>query len=178
MSVITKATTAQYLNALGHARRASWVEAQDGQRVYQIDAALSPTDEYVASIARSFWDANSGLTGVHRSEHAEALIKYHEEVCHIRLVWESGMPQCLRPIATGGYIVLNSELMGLWSTIRGRGKWLLDHAINDGARRLSCFDIPHLMQLYTNRGFREAGREANTNGPGKPDVIWMERNET
>uniref|UniRef100_A0AAU6W0S8 Acetyltransferase n=3 Tax=unclassified bacterial viruses TaxID=12333 RepID=A0AAU6W0S8_9VIRU len=178
MSVITKATTTQYLNALGYARRASYTAPEGDQRVQQIDSSLSNTDEYVTAIARAFWMQNARLTFPKQALHTGALMQYHEEVCHIRLVWESGLPLCIRPAASGGYIVLNGELMGLWSTVRGRGNWLLDHAINDGATRLSCFDIPHLVKLYRNRGFVDYRREANTNVPDKPDVIWMERNAT
>ena len=178
MGIITKATTAQYLNALGLARRCVPSIPQDGQRVYQIDQCLAPTDEYVTVISKAFWAANPRIERAGRVLHADALVKYHEEHCKIRLVWESGVPQCVRPKATGGYIVLNGELMGLWSEVRGRGNWLLDHAIADGAEVLSCFDIPHLVKLYRGRGFSDVRREANTKGPGFPDVIWMERNET
>lgn len=175
MGIITKATTAQYLNALGLARRCVPSIPQDGQRVYQIDQCLAPTDEYVTAISKAFWDVRPTLAG---ELHGSVMAKFHDEHCKIRLVWESDVPQCIRPKATGGYIVLHGELMGLWSEVRGRGNWLLDHAIADGATVLSCFDIPHLLKLYRGRGFSDVRREANTKGPGFPDVIWMERNET
>ena len=76
---------------------------------------------------------------------------------------------------TGGYCVINGELCSFWSTIDGRGTWLLDNAIADGAYHLNCFD-GYLTTLYSQRGFKEYKRLPNWNSNG-PDVIFMNKGE-
>ena len=85
-----------------------------------------------------------------------------------RLVYDE--TQC-----TGGYCVINGELCSFWSTVDGRGLWLLDNAISDGAIHLNCFD-GYLTTLYSQRGFKEYKRLPNWNSNG-PDVIYMSRGE-
>lgn len=70
-----------------------------------------------------------------------------------------------------GYGLNGEELVGVFSTVRGRGAVLVNHAIAQGARRLDCFD-GHLPTFYERFGFREDRREANWTA-GEPDVVYM-----
>jgi hypothetical protein len=85
-----------------------------------------------------------------------------------RLVYDE--TQC-----TGGYCVINGELCCFWSIKGGRGLWLLDNAISDGAIHLNCFD-GYLTTLYSQRGFKEYKRLPNWNTNG-PDVVYMNKGE-
>ena len=76
-------------------------------------------------------------------------------------------------LCTGGYCVINGELCSFWSIIGGRGTWLLDNAIADGAYHLNCFD-GYLPTFYKKRGFKEYQREHNWT-PSGPDVIYMKK---
>jgi len=73
-----------------------------------------------------------------------------------------------------GYgVTMNGELVGLFSLVPGRGKDMVQEAIDmDGARRLDCFD-GFLPEYYKQFGFVEYMREANWT-PGGPDVVYME----
>lgn len=73
-----------------------------------------------------------------------------------------------------GYgVTLNGELIGLFSLVPGRGKGMVQEAIDmDGARRLDCFD-GFLPEYYKQFGFVEYLREANW-VEGGPDVVYME----
>lgn len=168
MQVMTKATLDQFQNALGLNRRACWTEAQDGQRVFQINTNVSPTHEIVSQVSTEFWawrDKQLPGTG-----HKEAIAQWEAEFCKIRLCHLAYATTKAR--AVGGYIVLQDELLAFHNGIRGAGLWMLDHAINDGATKLSCFDVPHLIRLYQSRGFVEVNRQWNETR-GKPDVVWM-----
>ena len=92
--------------------------------------------------------------------------EFFAEHCHVRVAKDGN-------VMVGGFLVLGDRLLALHSTQRGKGTWLLDHAIQLGAKRLDCFDIPHLIKLYTGRGFREVRREPNWE-VGGPDVVHME----
>lgn len=168
MQVITKATLDQFQNALGLNRRADWHASQDGQRVYQIDTNVSPTHEIVSQVANEYWDWRNKLDPV--PGHKEGLEKWEAAVCKIRLCHMADA--AVKSRAVGGYIVLQDELLAFHNGIRGAGLWMLDHAINDGATKLSCFDVPHLIKLYQSRGFVEVHRQWNKTR-GKPDVVWM-----
>lgn len=169
MQVITNATLDQFQNALGLNRRASWIAAQDGQRVYQIDSSLSPTMEIVTTVAQAFHQYKGKLpcSGV---AYLAMKARFYAEHCKIRLCHYHGDTNPVR--AVGGYIVLDDELMAFHNGIRGAGLWMLDHAINDGATKLTCFDVPHLIKLYQSRGFVETDRQWSTTR-GKPDVVCM-----
>lgn len=168
MQVITKATLDQFQNALGLNRR---TEVQDSKRVYQINASITPTREVVLAVA-SAWHA---VRVRHSTRtHSEQYHQFFENKCKIRLVYASD--ERTPAAVVGGYIVLNGELMAMYNHHRGRGEWMLDHAINDGAVRLNCVDEPHLIKLYTSRGFKEVHREFNE-VKGRPDVVWMEKED-
>lgn len=171
MQVITKATLDQFQNALGLNRRENWKVAQDGQRVFQIDTNVSPTHEIVSQVASEFW-AWHGSMGLPSSAaaHKDAIAKWEAQFCKIRLFHMADA--AVKSRAVGGYIVLQDELLAFHNAIRGAGLWMLDHAINDGATKLSCFDVPHLIKLYQSRGFVEVNRQWNETR-GKPDVVWM-----
>lgn len=65
-----------------------------------------------------------------------------------------------------------SELIGLFSLVPGRGKGMIEEAISlDGVESLDCFD-GFLPQYYQKFGFVEYKREANWT-EGGPDVVYM-----
>lgn len=73
-----------------------------------------------------------------------------------------------------GYAVqADGELVSVYSTVRSRGWELVQHAVNNGARYLDCFE-GHLSELYAQHGFVESQRMANWDGTG-PDVLIMAR---
>lgn len=74
--------------------------------------------------------------------------------------------------AVGGYLVLDGELLGLFCTVRGKGDWLMRHAVLDGANRLDCFAEPALLKLYHRHGFTIYRSEANWDPKGLP-VVFM-----
>lgn len=74
---------------------------------------------------------------------------------------------------TGGYIVLDGVLMGLFAN-GCPGSWLLGQAHKDGASKLDCFD-GFLVSFYGKHGWKETSRAANWTA-GQPDVVWMARN--
>lgn len=71
-----------------------------------------------------------------------------------------------------GYVVKASgELVGVFSTIKGRGDAIVTEAIMNGADALDCFD-GYLPAFYARHGFVETARAANWT-PGQPDVVFM-----
>lgn len=72
---------------------------------------------------------------------------------------------------SGFAVAADGELVGVFSTVRGRGSDILTAALGAGAARLDCFD-GFLPNLYKRFGFVETAREANWT-PGEPDVVYM-----
>lgn len=89
------------------------------------------------------------------------------------LVETDGARYFLSPNRLAGYVVrADGELTNLFSLVKGLGDILVDQALEDGARRLDCFD-GHLVALYSRHGrFVETSREPNWT-PGGPDVVYM-----
>lgn len=113
--------------------------------------------------------SSSAEIAIKHADYVNACRRYGiEPEVVFRLVYDE--TQC-----TGGYCVINGELCSFWSTVNGRGLWLLDNAISDGAIHLNCFD-GYLTTLYSQRGFKEYKRLPNWNSNG-PDVIYMNRGE-
>jgi hypothetical protein len=74
--------------------------------------------------------------------------------------------------ANSGFVVKASgELVGVFSTIKGRGDAIVTAAILNGACALDCFD-GYLPTFYGRFGFVEVDRVANWT-PGQPDVVFM-----
>lgn len=74
-----------------------------------------------------------------------------------------------------GFIVMqDGELTGLYSVIKGQGDDLVQIAVQNGARKLDCFEWPKLVALYERHGFLKRKREKNWNGVG-PNVVYMSR---
>ncbi len=66
----------------------------------------------------------------------------------------------------------DGTLIGVFSLKRGRGDFLVQHAVLfGGANRLDCFD-GYLPELYARHGFVETHRVANWRS-GDPDVVFM-----
>jgi hypothetical protein len=72
---------------------------------------------------------------------------------------------------TGYAIKASGELVGVFSTIKGRGDAIVSDAILNGANALDCFD-GYLPGFYARFGFVETARVANWT-PGEPDVVFM-----
>lgn len=72
---------------------------------------------------------------------------------------------------SGFAVSATGELVGVFSTVRGRGEEILASAIGAGANHLDCFD-GFLPNLYSRFGFTETSREANWTAGG-PDVVYM-----
>jgi hypothetical protein len=104
-----------------------------------------------------------------RHQRNEQIAHFHKRYCHIRLCMEGNR-------ADGGFIVVCDELIGLHNVKPGTGDWMMREAISLGADRLDTYDVPHLIELYNKHGFHEVLREANTI-KGKPDVVWMRREQ-
>lgn len=107
----------------------------------------------------------------------------------VREYQEMGTRLFLAENGLGGYGITNGELINLFSLPAMRiGKALLKHALEQGAMRLSCFDVQqsnlNLPQYYAKFGFREVSRIGwcdqrapaswDSNFWGKPDVVFME----
>jgi hypothetical protein len=85
----------------------------------------------------------------------------------------------------GGFGLIGSELVSLFSYPDAHyGASLMDRAIAEGARCLSCFDVDdHLPRFYRCFGFREVARQSFNpqmapsswmyESLGQPDVVWM-----
>jgi hypothetical protein len=79
----------------------------------------------------------------------------------------------------------DGEFISVFSSVKGRGDFLVKDAIHNGADHLDCFD-GMLPILYGNNGFKETGRLKwdDQYAPkgwdyekyGRPDVIFMSRN--
>ena len=75
-------------------------------------------------------------------------------------------------ITTGGFIIKpDGELVGVFSSIPGRGDALVSAALNSGATHLDCFD-GYLTKFYGRHGLVEYKREPNWT-PGGPAVVFM-----
>lgn len=127
--------------------------------------ALSSSGELANSIYDAFQVFYAENKEAHGFNHDAILRAFYATVCKIRLAYN-------RDGVQGGYIVLNGELMGLFAE-KGKGSWLLYHAMNDGAVLLDCFD-GFLPKFYAKHGWTEYQREANWTA-GEPDVVYMKR---
>jgi hypothetical protein len=79
---------------------------------------------------------------------------------------------CLSADFRSGFgVSADGELIGLFSTVKGRGADLIGAAVANGADKLDCFD-GFLPSLYARFGFVETAREPNWT-PGGPDVVFM-----
>jgi hypothetical protein len=73
---------------------------------------------------------------------------------------------------SGFGVASDGTLIGLFSTVKGRGEALMwDAVTHKGARRLDCFD-GFLPEYYKQFGFVETERVANWTA-GEPDVVFM-----
>ena len=165
MQVITPATLDQFQNALGLAARTR----------EEIKVGCHAAGEIVLKVAQAYhrykaaWPAQikaATLADV-RAIQVENERGFFGKRCKIRLCYEDSQP-------VGGYIVLEGELLGLHNVRRGKGDWMLQHAVLDGADRLDTLAVCSLLRLYDRYGFKQVSTEPNWN-PDLPDVVWMRR---
>ena len=82
------------------------------------------------------------------------------------------MKTFLHPDKKSGFAVKpDGDIVSLFSTQKGRGDKLAQHAKKSGGSKLDAFD-GYLPKLYAKHGFKEHKREKNWT-PGKPDVVYM-----
>lgn len=74
---------------------------------------------------------------------------------------------------SGFGIMSGYELIGVFSTVKGRGSDLVRFAITVGAEQLDCYE-GHLVDWYTRFGFVQYAVENNYDGPNAPKVVFME----
>ena len=140
-----------------------------------IASACASGEEIMLAISTAFHNTREPATHVQavRSgngvspEHRDRLSKFYAKHAIIRLAAD-GLDH------RGGYVILLGELVGFHHIDTDHGVWMLQDAIANGARSLNCFDVPHLIKLYSSYGFREVRREPN-HVIGQPDVVFMER---
>lgn len=82
------------------------------------------------------------------------------------------MKTFLHPDKKSGFAVKpDGDIVSVFSTEKGRGDQIVNHAKNVGGTKLDAFD-GYLPKLYGKHGFKEYKREANWT-PGKADVVYM-----
>lgn len=86
----------------------------------------------------------------------------------------SKMKTFLAPDKKSGYAVKNDgDIVSVFSTEKGRGDHIMQHALKNGGHKLDAFDGA-LPQIYAKHGFKEYKREKNWT-PGKPDIVYMHK---
>lgn len=151
------------ISSLESAQRYSPTE----KRAYLVRSQCLSTMELVLMQAKAYRDVYPERLEADDRQGTKAREReFYEKHCIIRLCKEGTR-------TVGGYCVLRGELLALHNQHRHRGQWMLQHAIDDGAKCLSCFDNKPLVDLYTSRGFVIRKREPNWEAGG-PDVLYME----
>ncbi len=85
----------------------------------------------------------------------------------------SKMKTFLHPDKKSGFAVKpDGDIVSVFSTEKGRGGQIMQHAKRAGGSKLDFFNSPHLKNLYEKHGFKEHKREKNWT-PGGPDVVHM-----
>ena len=151
MIIITKATFEQYINALNHARDTD----------ERIKTSLSTPDELRAKATNHYMVQTEYMGRIMGAK------EFYTEHLQVRVAYQGTEP-------VAGYLVVGGELVGLFSTVRGKGDWLMQHAVSDGANLLDCFAEPALLKLYHRHGFTITRSEANWDPAGLP-VVYMNR---
>lgn len=151
MIVMAKVTFNNYMDALQYARDID-------ERVVN---SLSTPDELRATVV-NYYKAQANQLGRAIDE-----AEFYAEHLKVRVVYQDAKP-------VAGYLVLGGELLGLFSLVRGKGDWIMQHAVDDGAARLDCFAEPALLKLYHKHGFKIKNSVANFDPKGLP-VVYMYR---
>jgi predicted Rossmann-fold nucleotide-binding protein len=79
------------------------------------------------------------------------------------------------PYDAGFIVSTDGTLHNLFSVEKGCGDGLMEEAVAAGARKLECYDVGVLLNLYRKHGFKETNRVKNWQGPAYPDVVYMVR---
>lgn len=140
-----------YYYALNHARRTN----KNGD---SLTSAEQVTID-VADAFRQFWDARPN------TPHKTAQEMFYKDHCKLYLAKDGKK-------VTGGFFILDGELRGVFTNVKGIGNWLVQWAIREGAKRLDCFD-GYLTGFYQRLGFTEVKRVENW-AHGGPQVVFME----
>ena len=149
--VMTKVPFNSYIDALYHARDT------DGRIVN----SLSTPAELTAKVQDYYLQKAKELG---RELSAE---EFHSEHVIVRVAYQGTEPMA-------GYLIVGGELVGLFSLARGKGDWIMGHAVSDGANHLDCFAEPALLKLYHKHGFTITHSVANWDAAGLP-VVYMSR---
>jgi len=98
--------------------------------------------------------------------------KVKEFVHHYQPHEYSKMKTFLHPDKKSGFAVKpDGDIVSVFSTEKGRGDQIVQHAVKAGGNKLDAFD-GYLPKLYAKHGFKETHREKNWT-PGGPDVVYM-----
>jgi hypothetical protein len=162
MQIMVNTDLSGLLSSLQLAKRGT-----DYERAAQVQLSCTDASELVMLYAETFRNLCMPTEGTEpdRMRHKQRLQDYHKNDCCIRVAKEGNR-------TVGGYMVLQGQLLAFHHHLRGRGLWMLDDALHHGANKLTCFDLPPLVKLYTERGFEVTGRLDNWN-QGGPDVLSM-----
>lgn len=161
MQILLRSELTQFLSSLELTKRYA-----DPIRAQQVRECLTPGLELVIQVAEYYRKVYPERCST-RLETKRREKEFFAEHCHIMVAHEDSRP-------VGGFIVLGDELLALHSKHRGKGDWLMQHAVNLGAKRLDCFAVPQVVELYERYGFKAVETALNWE-PGGLNVHKMER---
>lgn len=169
--VICEVTLEKFTHALNHARR----------RFPLVDANCHHEGTVATKVGKCFhrYFPNHSAPGRHPGGRRGRELQFAQKYCKLRLVYQLGAGSA--DSVVGGYCVLDGEILSLWNVEKGRGDWMLQHAIADGGHCCDSFDQPALVSLYLRNGFRCVLREPNDPKrcpTGGPDVLFWRHSST
>ncbi|AWD90589.1 hypothetical protein [Pseudomonas phage Njord] len=132
------------------------------KRMHPKGDSLSSADEVVNEVAQAF---QSFASRYPNTPHKSIQAMFYRDHCKVYLAKDQNA-------LTGGFLILDGELKGLFSLKQGIGSWLVGWAVKEGAKRLDCFD-GYLTGFYKRAGFTEVRRVENW-AHGGPQVVYME----
>lgn len=144
--------------------RLFWLNRQSDRRVGQSCCTLP---ELHLAVLPKLREHRKEFVGNHAGVN-KATYEFYRDRCKVRAVYED-----IRMV--GGYVVMDGELLAFHCTERGKGPWLMLHAINDGAQRFDTFaDNAAMERLAKGAGFEKVRIVANRVAGGPPVVYWQQ----
>lgn len=139
------------------------------RRNEHVARACISSDEFVLKLGNAFHEMRkrNGWLGGGWSD--EALRQFQKDTV-VRILVDDTQDVRQGASKVGGYVVHLGELIGFHCLIKGRGAWLFQQAMMDGARTLDTFDEGPMPELCRAYGWRVVRREPN-HTKGGPDVL-------